>query len=39
MKYRKKMSRKDSKRSFTRGAVKVNKKNLARGVMRGGIRM
>lgn len=34
------ISKKASKRSFTKGAVKVHKKNLNRGVpMRGGIRL
>ena len=39
MKYRKKLSKKGSRKSFTRGATKINKKNLTRGVMRGGIRL
>lgn len=37
---RQKMSRKSSKRSFTKGAMRVHKKNSpTRGVMRGGIRL
>lgn len=32
------MSRKHSKRNFTKNAVKPNKKNFVTGVMRGGIR-
>lgn len=36
---RRKMSRKASKRSFTKGAKSINRKNVLSGVMRGGIRM
>lgn len=36
---RKKMSRKASKKIFTRTARKVHKKNLVRSVSRGGIRL
>lgn len=42
MAYRKKMSRKASKKNFTRNAVRTNKKNLStKGArpMRGGIRL
>jgi hypothetical protein len=38
MAYRKKMSKKRSKRTFTKGAMKVRKKNFA-APMRGGIRL
>lgn len=33
------MSRRGSRRSFTRGASRVHKKNLMSHVMRGGIRL
>jgi len=33
------MSKRKSRRNFTNGAKRVNKKNLGRGVMRGGIRL
>jgi len=36
---RHKMSRKASKRSFSKGARRINRKNVMTGVMRGGIRM
>lgn len=36
---RHKMSRKKSRRSFTRGAVRVHKKNSSGRPMRGGIRL
>lgn len=36
---RKKLSRKASKRSFTKGAKSVHRKNVLKGVMRGGIRL
>ncbi len=39
MPYRKKMSRKSSRKSFTKGAVNVHKKNLGGSPMRGGIRL
>jgi hypothetical protein len=39
MKYRKKLSRKGSKKLFTRTAKKVNKKNAMGRPMRGGIRL
>lgn len=41
MKYRRRMSRKSSKRSFRRSASKTHKKNLGGtgGAMRGGIRL
>jgi hypothetical protein len=39
MKYRKKLSRKRSKKSFTKGAIKVNRKNYRAEPMRGGIRL
>lgn len=39
MKYRKKMSRRKSKRLFSRTASKVNKKNYKASPMRGGIRL
>jgi hypothetical protein len=38
MKYRKRMNKRASKRSFTKGAMRVKKKNYAK-VMRGGIRL
>ncbi len=37
--YRKKMSRKSSRRNFKRGARRVNRKNLAPAPMRAGIRL
>ncbi len=37
--YRKKMSRKGSRKSFKRGARKVNGKNYKASPMRGGIRL
>lgn len=39
MKYRSKMSKKSSKKSFARGASRTHKKNLRAGPMRGGIRL
>lgn len=39
MKYRKKMSRKGSKKYFTRNAKKVHKRNVTNQVMRGGYRL
>lgn len=39
MKKRRKMSRKSSRKLFRRGATRVHKKNLARPIMRGGIRL
>lgn len=36
---RKKMSKKASKKNFTKNAVKTHKYNLPRTVMRGGIRL
>lgn len=34
-----KMSKKQSKRSFRKGAVKIKKRNFSNRIMRGGIRM
>ncbi len=39
MAYRRKMSRKKSRRSFRKGATKVHRKNLQGRPMRGGIRL
>ncbi len=39
MSYRKKMSRKGSRKNFRKGAVHVNKKNLRPAPMRGGYRL
>jgi len=39
MKYRKKMSSKSFKRSFTKGALNVRKENGYSSVMRGGYRL
>ncbi len=40
MAYRRKMSRKKSRRSFTRGATRIHKRNFSSGrPMRGGIRL
>jgi hypothetical protein len=39
MKYRKKMSRRRSKKSFTKGAMKTKKQNLMSYPMRGGYRL
>jgi len=36
---RRRMSRGKSRRSFTRGAVRVNRRNVAGAPMRGGIRL
>lgn len=36
---RRKMSRSGSRRSFTRGAMRVNRRNIAGSPMRGGIRL
>ncbi len=36
---RRKMSRKKSRRSFTKGATRVHRKNVRSGPMRGGIRL
>jgi len=36
---RRKLSKKASKKSFRKGAMKVHKKNLHTGVLRGGIRL
>lgn len=36
---RKRMSKKSSRKSFTRGAVRTHKKNRPRRNMRGGIRL
>lgn len=36
---RRKMSRRASRKSFRKGAVRVNRKNLGRGLMRGGTRL
>ena len=38
MKYRRKMGRKENRKNFRRG-TRIKKKNLPRGVMRGGIRL
>lgn len=37
--YRKRLSRRRSKKMFTRGAMRVRKKNYARSPMRGGYRL
>lgn len=37
--YRNRMSRGKSRRSFTKGALNINKKNYANGPMRGGLRL
>lgn len=37
--FRKKMSRKSSKRNFSRGASRIHKKNITPVVLRGGIRL
>lgn len=39
MAFRKKLTRKGSKRSFRKGAMRVHKKNVVKGVLRGGIRL
>lgn len=39
MAFRKKLTRKGSKRSFRKGAMRVHKKNMKLGVLRGGIRL
>jgi len=39
MAYRHKISRRRSRRSFTRGAVSFNRRNFAGAPMRGGIRL
>ncbi len=39
MSHRKKVPYKKSRRDFTRGAQRVHRKNMRRGVMRGGIRL
>ncbi len=39
MAYRKKISRKKSRRSFTKGAMRVSGKNTRSKPMRGGIRL
>jgi len=36
---RRKMSKKSSRRSFRKGAVRINSKNMARKPMRGGWRL
>lgn len=36
---RRKMSRGESRRKFTRGADRIHKKNITTGPMRGGIRL
>jgi len=38
-KYRKKLSKKTSRKMFTKGAVRTHKKNLQSRPMRGGIRL
>lgn len=39
MAFRRKMGRRESKKSFTRGAVRKHKKNFKSNPMRGGIRL
>jgi len=39
MAFRRKMTRKASKKSFRKGAMRVHKKNVHSGVLRGGIRL
>lgn len=39
MAFRRKMSRKRSRRTFTKGARRVHRKNMTAGPMRGGIRL
>ena len=39
MAFRKRLTRKGSKRSFRKGAMRVHKKNMKAGVLRGGIRL
>lgn len=39
MAYRKKIGRSSSRKGFTRGAVKVNRRNFQSSPMRGGIRL
>lgn len=39
MRHRRPANRKSDKRSFTRNAMKVHKKNIAPAPMRGGIRL
>lgn len=39
MAFRKKLTRKRSRKSFRKGAMRVHKKNLKAGVLRGGIRL
>ena len=39
MAYRKRMSRKSSRKNFTSGAVRTHKKNTMTNPMRGGIRL
>lgn len=39
MAYRKRMSRRGSKRNFKHGARRINKKNFKTGSARGGIRL
>ncbi len=39
MAFRRKIPKKKSRRSFTKGALRVNKKNTGSKVMRGGIRL
>ncbi len=39
MAYRKKMGRRSSRKGFTRGAVRVNRRNVQSSPMRGGIRL
>lgn len=39
MPYRKKMGRSHSRKNFTKGAMRVNKRNYGGSPMRGGIRL
>ncbi len=39
MRGRHRINRKDSRRSFTKGALRVHKKNVVANPMRGGIRL
>lgn len=39
MAFRKKMTRKGSRKSFRKGAVRIHKKNMKVGPLRGGIRL
>lgn len=39
MAFRKKLTKKGSRKSFRKGAMRVHKKNVHQGVLRGGIRL